>query len=142
MLIILLLLVIVPIVELAVIIQIGQWIGVLPTIVLLLADSLLGAWLLRRQGRATWIAFRTALAAGRVPARESIDGVLVIAGGALMLTPGFVSDLAGAALILPPTRALVRGRLMRRGGMTAGTGTPPAPPRRAYDIEASAIEVD
>lgn len=141
MVLILLLLVIVPIVELTVIIQVGEWIGVLPTIALLIADSLLGAWLLRRQGRAAWLAFRSALGSGRVPARESIDGALVIAGGALMLTPGFVSDAVGALMILPPTRALLRGWLMRRGRSIVGAPQGPSAARRRYDVDTSATEI-
>lgn len=142
MVLILLLLLIVPIVELAVIIQVGQWIGVLPTIALLIADSLLGAWLLRRQGRAAWHAFRAAIAAGRLPARESIDGVLVIGGGALMLTPGFVSDLVGMVMILPPTRARLRARLLKRSATFVGASARPGPARRRYDVETSAVEID
>ena len=108
--------IIVPILELAVIIQIGSAIGVLPTIALLIADSLLGAALMRSQGRATWLRFNTTLAEGRVPGREVMDGALVIFGGALLLTPGFLSDLLGLFLLLPPTRAVIRGLLVRRFG--------------------------
>ena len=141
MVLILLLLVIVPIVELTVIIQVGQWIGVWPTIALLIADSLLGAWLLRRQGRASWLAFRAAIGSGRIPARESVDGALVIAGGALMLTPGFVSDAVGALMILPPTRAALRGWMMRRGRSIVGAPPGPSAPRRQYDVDTSATEI-
>src|ERR1044072_9444539 len=118
--------VIVPILELAVIIQIGSAIGVLPTIALLIADSLRGAALMRSQGRATWLRFNTTLAEGRVPGREVMDGALVIFGGALLLTPGFLSDFLGLFLLLPPTRAVVRSLLVRRYGArlmaTAATG--------------------
>jgi len=108
--------IVVPIVELYVLIQIGQAIGILPTIALLIADSILGAALMRSQGRAAWRRFNLALAEGRVPGREVIDGVLVIFGGALLLTPGFLSDFLGLFLLLPPTRAIVRGVLVRRFG--------------------------
>jgi UPF0716 protein FxsA len=84
------------------------------TIVLLLADSVLGGLLMRSQGRAAWRRFNEALAAGRVPAREVFDGVLVIFGGALLLTPGFVTDVFGALFLLPPTRAVLRRVLVRR----------------------------
>ncbi|MDQ3849352.1 MAG: FxsA family protein, partial [Actinomycetota bacterium] len=103
----------VPILELFLIIQVGQAIGALPTIALLIADSILGSMLMRSQGRATWRRFNAALAEGRVPAREVIDGALVIFGGALLLTPGFFTDVLGLALLLPPSRALVRGALVR-----------------------------
>lgn len=106
--------IVVPIVELYVIVQIGTAIGVLPTIALLILDSVLGAALLRAQGRAAWMRFNGALAEGRVPGREVMDGALVIFGGALLLTPGFLSDVLGLVLLLPPTRAVVRVLLVRR----------------------------
>src|SRR5919205_3864122 len=109
-----LLFIVVPIVELFVIIQVGEAIGVLPTIALLIADSVVGSMLMRSQGRAAWRRFNAALAEGRPPAREVLDGVLVIFGGALLLTPGFVTDLFGLAFLLPPTRALIRRLLVRR----------------------------
>ena len=108
--------IVVPIVELYVLIQIGQAIGILPTIALLILDSILGAALMRSQGRAAWRRFNQAIAEGRVPGREVIDGVLVIFGGALLLTPGFLSDFLGLFLLLPPTRAIVRAVLVRRFG--------------------------
>ena len=100
--------IVVPIAELYVLIQVGQTIGVLPTIALLIVDSLLGAWLLRREGTKAWRAFRRALDEHRVPAREVADGALVLFGGALLLTPGFLSDILGLLCILPPTRAGLR----------------------------------
>jgi UPF0716 protein FxsA len=109
-----LLFIVVPIAELYVIIQVGQAIGVLPTVAILLADSLLGSWLLRQQGRAAWRRFNATLQAGRAPARETIEGALILMGGALLLTPGFLSDLLGLVLLLPPTRALVVRVLARR----------------------------
>jgi UPF0716 protein FxsA len=101
-------LVAVPLLEVYVLVQVGQQIGALPTIGLLLALSLLGAYLLRREGARTWRAFRTALASGRVPAKEVADGALVVFGGALLLTPGFATDLFGLACVLPPSRAVLR----------------------------------
>ncbi|MBW3606936.1 MAG: FxsA family protein [Actinobacteria bacterium] len=120
-----LLFVVVPIAELYVIIQIGQAIGILPTIALLILASVLGATLMRSQGRATWRRFNSALAAGRIPGREVMDGALVIFGGALLLTPGFLSDILGLILLLPPTRALVRALLVRRfaGPIAAGAAS-------------------
>src|SRR3954447_3823866 len=106
--------IVVPIVELFVIIQVGGAIGVLPTIALLIADSVLGSMLMRSQGRTAWRRFNAALAEGRMPHREVLDGVLVIFGGAFLLTPGFLTDILGAILLLPPTRALVRGVVARR----------------------------
>src|SRR5919206_1806899 len=113
-LVLVLLFVVVPIVELFVIIQVGEAIGVLPTIALLVADSVLGSMLMRSQGRAAWRRFNAAVAEGRVPHREVLDGVLVIFGGALLLTPGFITDVFGVLFLLPPTRALARRLLARR----------------------------
>src|ERR687883_1107721 len=109
-----LLFIVVPIVELFVIIQVGEAIGVLPTIALLIADSVLGSMLMRSQGRAAWRRFNTAIREGRIPHREVLDGVLVIFGGALLLTPGFLTDVLGLLFLLPPTRAVVRRLLVRR----------------------------
>src|ERR671918_2314609 len=107
----------VPIAELYVIIQVGEAIGLVPTLALLLADALLGSILLRHQGRGAWIRFNRALAEGRLPHKEVFDGVLIILGGALLLTPGFLTDIVGLILLIPPTRAFVRAlaaRLVRR----------------------------
>ena len=95
----------IPIAELYVIIQVGQAIGALPTIAILLADSIIGAMLWRSQGRTAWRRFNEALAAGRVPAREVLDGVLVVFGGAFLITPGFLTDIVGIVLCCrPPAR--------------------------------------
>jgi UPF0716 protein FxsA len=143
----------VPIIELAVIIQVGQVLGLWPTLGLLVADSILGAALMRSQSRAAWRRFNEALAARRPPAREVLDGALVIFGGALLLTPGFVTDIFGLIFLLPPTRALVRAVLMRRlaHGMVVRfgpLGRPPGPPREPRhsrdrgDVESTASEID
>src|SRR3954449_4799532 len=100
--------IVVPIAELALLIQVGELIGVWWTIALLIADSILGAMLMRSQGRAAWRRFNVALQSGRPPAREVLDGVLVIFGGALLLTPGFLTDILGLVFLLPPSRAIVR----------------------------------
>jgi UPF0716 protein FxsA len=141
--------IVVPIAELAVIIQVGQQIGVLWTVAILIADSLLGAALMRSQGRAAWRRFNEATAAGRVPAREVLDGALVIFGGALLLTPGFITDIFGLILLIPPTRALVRGVLARRLAhrMVASVTQTRSPGPRSrsrtdYDVEGSAVDLD
>jgi UPF0716 protein FxsA len=150
-LLLLLLLIVVPLVELYVIIQVGQAIGVWWTIALLLADSVLGGALMRAQGRRAWRSFAEALGAGRVPAKETLDGALVIFGGAFLLTPGFVTDIFGFALLLPPTRALVRRLILRqftarfamavRAGQFA-TGRRPGAPGADGTVEGTAYEVD
>ena len=140
-----LLFIVVPIVELFVIIQVGEAIGVLPTIALLIADSVLGSVLMRSQGRAAWRRFNEALRAGRVPAREVLDGALVIFGGALLLTPGFISDVLGLLLLVPPTRALVRAVIARRLAhrmVVTVSGPGQRPQRRPSDVEGSAVDID
>jgi UPF0716 protein FxsA len=104
--------VVVPLVELVVIIQVAELISTGPTIALLVADSILGAWLLRREGRRAWAQFRTALEQMRWPGDEVTQGALVIVGGTLLLTPGFVTDVLGFLLLLPPTRAVL-SRVLR-----------------------------
>lgn len=140
--------IVIPIVELWVIIEIGSLIGVLPTIALLIADALLGSLLLRHQGRGAWRRFNDALSERRFPGREVADGLLIAVGGTLLLTPGFITDVFGAILLVPPTRAIVR-RLMR-GYVTrrfvivgaAGASPAPGPSPRTYDYESTAEEVD
>ncbi|GAA3102411.1 FxsA family protein [Streptosporangium carneum] len=99
---------VVPVLEIWVLIQVGQVIGGWPTVALLLADSLLGAWIVRREGRRAWRNLQAALQSGRMPDRELADGAMIVAGGTLLLTPGFVTDIAGFLCILPFTRPLVR----------------------------------
>jgi UPF0716 protein FxsA len=120
--------IVVPLVEIYVIIQIGQVIGAWWTIALLIADSILGSWLVKREGARAWRALRVALQQGRMPTRELADGMLILVGGILMLTPGFVLDLVGILCILPVTRPLGRrvltGVISRR---LVGVGFPGAP---------------
>ncbi len=150
LLLLVLLFVLVPIAELAIIIQVGQAIGVWWTIALLVADSVLGSLLMRSQGRATWRRFNTALQTGRVPANEVLDGGLVIFGGALLLTPGFATDLLGLTLLLPPTRAIVRRVLVKRFALRMVASATRRPMGRrgpggaddAFDVDGTAHEVD
>lgn len=137
--------IIVPLAELYVILKVGDAIGVVPTILLLAADSLLGSMLLRSQGRTVWRRFNEALGAGRMPHREVQDGVAVIFGGAFLITPGFLTDIVGLALLLPPTRAvilrLVAKRIARRMSARVSVVRGPGPrPRRDYDVEGTATE--
>ncbi|HWH20487.1 MAG TPA: FxsA family protein [Solirubrobacterales bacterium] len=154
--------IVVPIAELFVIIQVGEWIGVWPTLLLLLLDAIVGSWLLKHQGRAAWRRFNQALAERRMPAKEVADGFLVILGGALLIAPGFLSDIVGILLLVPATRAVARRVLYRftvgrvavvgfpgaggaswggfGGGPRGGAG-PSGPPKRSYDYDADAEEV-
>ena len=146
-----LLFIVVPIAELAVLIQVGQAIGVWWTVALLIADAMLGSYLLRTQGRLAWRRFNEALQTGRLPHKEVVDGVLVIFGGVLLLTPGFITDIFGLLFLFPPTRVVLRRLLVRKGalrlvGAMPGTATPPAPPFNGnghpHDIEGNAVDID
>lgn len=97
-----------PILEIYVIIQVGQVIGAWWTIALLIADSIFGSWLLRREGRRAWAALQVALSEGRMPTKELADGILIVVGGTLMISPGFVTDVFGMLAILPFTRPIGR----------------------------------
>ena len=139
--------IVVPIVELYVIIQVGQAIGALWTIALLVADSILGSMLMRSQGRQAWRRFNTAIASGRPPAREAFDGALVIFGGAFLLAPGFITDVLGLSLLLPPSRALIRRFIVRSVlGRTPAGRVAMSASRRARrppgDVEGTAHEVN
>jgi UPF0716 protein FxsA len=121
----------VPIAEIWLIIQVGQTIGAWQTVVALVAISVLGAWLVRREGRRTWAALTTAVQRGRLPARELLDAGLVLVGGTLLLTPGFLTDLVGLVFLLPPTRPVARrlllwvvGRQIARATIRYGPGQP------------------
>lgn len=105
-----------PIIELAVIIQVGQSIGVLNTIGLLLLVSFVGAWLVKREGLGVWTRFQRQVEMGVVPGREIADGVLVMLAGALLISPGFVTDVLGILLLLPPVRAAIRSAALYRVG--------------------------
>jgi UPF0716 protein FxsA len=125
-----------PLAELYVIFKLADdVIGIGWTIALLVADSILGAALLRSQGRVVWRRFNQELAAGRMPHKEVQDGVLVIFGGAFLITPGFITDVFGLLMLLPPTRAVIRRvgmriisrrmsmRVAAAGGPVEGTAT-------------------
>ncbi len=94
--------IVLPLLELYVIIQVGGAIGVVPVLLLLLADGFIGAALARSQGRQVWVRFNETMAAGRIPAREILDGAMIMFGGALLLSPGFITDILGIFLLIPP----------------------------------------
>lgn len=123
----------VPVLEIYVIIQVGQVIGGWPTVALLLVESLLGAWIMRHEGRRAWRELRATLASGAMPDRELGNAALVLVGGALLLTPGFVTDVFGFLFVLPFTRPLVRRVVAwyftRRMSITRRRAQASAPPR-------------
>ncbi len=126
--------VLVPLLEIYLIVQTGQVVGVWWTILLLVAAGFLGSVLVRREGRRAWRALQEALGSGRMPAKELADGALVLVGGTLLVTPGFLTDVVGLFCVLPLTRPLARAVLSRvvARRMTAGVlgrpGTPPGFP--------------
>ncbi len=117
--------IVLPLVEISVIVRVADAIGGWNTIGLLVAVSITGAYLVRHEG---WVVFRRVteqLDRGNLPAREMLDGALVLAGGVLMVTPGFVTDAMGLLLVFPPTRALARSVLITRLRNRIGIITPP-----------------
>lgn len=140
----LILLILWPLAELFVIVEVANAIGVLLTFLLLLAGVPLGVWALRLQGAAVWRRTADAIATGRPPGRHLVAGALVVAGGALLIIPGFITDVLGILLLLPPTRALgttivtrnLKSRLIVRTARFARRATP------AADVDSTAIEID
>lgn len=109
-----LLFIVVPIIELYVIVQVAGGLGIFPTLALLITISIAGAWLVRREGSGIVPRIREALFSGRLPSNEIADGGLIMLGGSLLLTPGFVTDVVGFCLLIPPIRKVIRGQLMKR----------------------------
>lgn len=103
--------ILVPLAEIYVLIQVGHVVGALWTVLLLIAVSVLGSYLIKREGGRAWRALQTSLQTHRMPTKELADGALILIGGTLLLTPGFLSDIAGLFFILPFTRPLARRML-------------------------------
>jgi len=127
--------------ELFVAIKVAEAIGVLLTIVLLFAGWPIGSWVLRSRGRAAWRRLSVAVSEGRAPGREVIDGALVLFGGALLMVPGFITDVLGIFALLPPTRTLARWLLVRNiysrlVVRAARFGS------RGYDVDSTARDLD
>ncbi len=104
----------IPLLELVILIQLGKVVGLLPTVALVFATGIVGAALARHEGLRTLRAFRGELAAGRIPGTALMDGVSILVGGALLLTPGLLTDVFGFTLILPPTRRILQRRIGAR----------------------------
>ena len=131
--------IVLPLAELYIILEVvGDSIGWAWTLALLAADSVIGSLLLRAQGRAVWRRFQDTMQSGRMPHREVQDGVMIIFGGALLITPGFLTDVLGLLLLIPPTRRVIRRfavrALARRAADRAERGT--------WDVEGTASEVE
>ena len=101
----------VPLLELLLLVEVGRLVGLLPTIVMVLATGVLGAWLARREGLRTVTRLREELASGALPGQTLLDGALILVAGAVLLTPGFITDAVGFGLLIPAGRSLVRRRL-------------------------------
>ena len=116
---------VVPVVEVYLLIKVGSLIGAVPTVALLLAISMVGAWLVRHQGFELMRRIQNELAQGRLPAAELLDGAMVLVGGVLLLTPGFFTDFLGLFFLIPFTRAVIKqfGRLWLQRRLSRGTIT-------------------
>jgi UPF0716 protein FxsA len=129
--------------ELYVAVQVAHAIGVGYMLLLIVVSWPLGGWALRSQGRAAWRRLSAVVSAGRSPGREVLDGALVLIGGVLLILPGFLSDLVGICALLPPTRALLRGRLARHlHGRFVTRAARRAGVSRSYDVDSTATDVD
>jgi UPF0716 protein FxsA len=140
----LLLLILWPVAELFVAIKVAEAIGVALTIVLLIAGLPIGMWLTRSEGRAAWRRLSAATAVGRPPGREVVDGALALAGGVLIMIPGFITDGIGALLLLAPSRALARWALIRnfQSRLVVAATRFSRAPRSSYDVDSTATDVD
>lgn len=118
-----LLFVVVPVIELALLIQIGQLVGLLPTVALVVFTGVTGAWLARAEGLRVFFRFQQELAAGRLPGQSLLDGIAVLVGGAFLLTPGVLTDVVGFSLLLPVSRHWIQRRVRKRleRGIADGT---------------------
>ncbi|NIR42774.1 MAG: FxsA family protein [Gemmatimonadetes bacterium] len=106
--------IIVPIVELALLIQLGRWVGLWPTLALIAITGIAGAALASREGLRAWREFQLEMWQGRVPGRQIMDGISILAGGALLLTPGLLTDVVGFGLVVRPTRRWLQNRVVNR----------------------------
>ncbi len=140
----LLLLILWPIAELFVAIKVAEAIGVLLTVILLLAGWPVGMWLAKAEGRAAWRRLSAAVAAGRPPGREVIDGALVLGGGILLIVPGFITDVFGLLLLLAPTRSVARGAITRnfQSRLVVAATRFSRAPRSEYDVDSTATDLD
>lgn len=106
--------VIVPIVELMLLIQLGQIVGLVPTLLLVMFTGITGAWLARAEGIRVFFRFQKELASGRLPGQAMLDGISVLIGGAFLLTPGVLTDVVGFSLLFPPSRRWIQRRVLAR----------------------------
>jgi UPF0716 protein FxsA len=103
-----------PLAELSLLLRIGEWLGAAPTVGLVIATGVVGAWLARREGLRTWGRVQAELAAGKVPGEELLHALLVFVAGLVLVTPGVLTDVAGLLLLVRPVREIVARRVRRR----------------------------
>lgn len=114
---------IMPIVELALLLQVGDMIGFWPTLAIIIFTGVLGGYLAKREGLAVWGRFNERMRSGGLPGRELLDGIIILCAGALLITPGVLTDLAGLLGLIPFTRAIIRKQVMRRVERAVERGT-------------------
>jgi len=110
----LLLFIAMPIIEIGVLIRVGGWLGLLPTLAIVILTAVLGTWMLRQQGAATMMQAQQRLNAGQLPAQQIFEGLLLLVGGVLLLTPGFVTDAIGFTCLIPWSRQWIAGLIAER----------------------------
>lgn len=134
-----LLFIVVPVVELFVLIEVGGLIGALPTVAIIIFTAIIGVHLLRQQGMATFSRMQARLARGEMPATEMLEGMILLVAGALLLTPGFVTDFVGFACMMPGVRSVLAGTLIKGGFIRVSGGaaptSPPQPSTQGRTIE-------
>ncbi|MFZ0089024.1 MAG: FxsA family protein [Solirubrobacteraceae bacterium] len=133
-----------PVAELFVAIKVAEAIGIVLTVVLLLVGVPIGMWLTRTEGRTAWRRLRLAVTAGRPPGHEAINGALVLFGGLLLVTPGFITDAVGLFFLVAPTRALARRTIARhfRSRLLVGAMRAARTPRSVYDVDSTASDIE
>ncbi len=124
-----------PVVELVVMIQVGQWLGAWEMLALLVMCTFTGVWIVKQQGIGAWRRIRTDLAVGRVPGSALIDGGLLLAAGVLFIIPGFVTDIVAVLLLIPPVRAIARNALARRWRVSTTVVSTSGLHGDVYDVE-------
>ena len=118
----LLLFILVPLIELALLVYVGRFVGLWPTIALVVVTGFIGATLARQQGFRVWAKIQTEMQAGRMPASDLVDGLLILIGGIVLLTPGLLTDVFGFTLMVPAVRNVVKGKLEQRFKVMATGG--------------------
>ncbi|MEE9354695.1 MAG: FxsA family protein [Methylococcaceae bacterium] len=126
---------VVPIVEIYLLLKLGAFVGVFPTVLLVVSTAIIGSWMLRQQGFATFQRLQASMAKGQIPTLEIIEGPILLVGGALLLTPGFFTDVMGFICLIPVTRKKLVNYLLQKQWVVAGQ-----PNERSYRKDPNVIE--